>query len=238
MRLWFASDNDTLEEYLWVDRSDNDNGTSYDDWVWQQSRPGYDPFAGIGCHNGGPIYSGGPDLPVIVTLLNSQSELEICTMSTAEALAQLEQVNAISAWTKSKYTSIVNTFESIRFIVLLTFSKEPHILLQSITSSPPKFPSFCSCRGETPMPYMPTISAGQTTILSSRRIAVAPWETIQDFSARTSTSLRILSQVFALAIRSMEAILLYLSVGPVVSRSGVYPSMTISSGIWPTEYTD
>jgi hypothetical protein len=188
MRLWFASDNDTLEEYLWVDRGDNDNRTSYDDWVWQKSRPGYDPFAGIGCHNGGPVYSGGPDLPVIVTLLNSQSELEICTMSTAEALAQLEQVNAISAWTKSKYISIVSASESIRFIVLLTFRKEPQIFLNLITSGPPSSPIFYSCKDETPMPYLRTISAGQTGILSSQRTVAALWKTIRGFLQLTSMS--------------------------------------------------
>jgi hypothetical protein len=106
MRLWSASGNDTLEEYLWVDRSNDENGTTNENWVWQQSWTGYDIHAGIGCHNGGPVYSGGHDLPIFVILTSSQFELGIWTMSTADAATQFDQLNSSSAWINGKYTLV------------------------------------------------------------------------------------------------------------------------------------
>ena len=51
MRLWYASDNVTFQEYLLQD----------DEWKWQQSWEGYHGAAGVGCYSwsrGVNIYAG------------------------------------------------------------------------------------------------------------------------------------------------------------------------------------
>lgn len=88
----------------WVDNKVDDHGN---EWTWQQSWTGYDAVAGIGCHNGGSVYSGGPGLPIFVTLVNARHDLEVWTMSAADATSQLAQPGMVHAWTNGKYTSIV-----------------------------------------------------------------------------------------------------------------------------------
>lgn len=44
IRLFYASDNATLQEYLWW--------SERDEWVWQRSWEGYDGAASIGCYDG------------------------------------------------------------------------------------------------------------------------------------------------------------------------------------------
>lgn len=99
MRLWYASDNSSLGEYLWVENSDSESESL---WRWQDTWTDWDVFAGLGCHNGGPVYAGGPDLPVFVSLVNLHSELEVWTMSAADARMQLDQRASSSPWTNGK----------------------------------------------------------------------------------------------------------------------------------------
>jgi hypothetical protein len=86
-------------------------GLSKRKWVWRQSWTGYDTHAGIGCHNGGPVYTGGTDLPIFVTIVNSQFDLEIWTMSMADAATQFDQLKSSSAWTNGKYILVNRTHD-------------------------------------------------------------------------------------------------------------------------------
>jgi hypothetical protein len=48
IRLFYASDNMTFEEYLWFMEDDT--------WEWRRSWKNYSGAASIGCYKGGPTY--------------------------------------------------------------------------------------------------------------------------------------------------------------------------------------
>lgn len=62
IRLFYASDNTTFEEYLWFAQDDV--------WAWQRSWKGYSGTAGVACdHQGDPFYR-------YVGMVNLQNQLE------------------------------------------------------------------------------------------------------------------------------------------------------------------
>ncbi|KAM0713733.1 hypothetical protein Q7P37_010695 [Cladosporium fusiforme] len=67
VRLWHASDNATLEEYLWHE------GDS--EWRWLQTWRGYDGTAGIGCSNGDSQTS------IFASFVNTAGRLELWAMN-------------------------------------------------------------------------------------------------------------------------------------------------------------
>lgn len=84
VRLWYASSNTTIEEYLWR--------ASDDEWKWQQTWTGYSGTAGIGCS------SGDSQAFVFVSLVNTVGRLELWAM---DRTADLNEDDTVE-WENSK----------------------------------------------------------------------------------------------------------------------------------------
>lgn len=63
MRIWFASNSTTFQEYIWYDPEDT--------WRWQREWTGYNGAAGVGC------YSWGPNTTAYVTLVTLKNNVEL-----------------------------------------------------------------------------------------------------------------------------------------------------------------
>jgi hypothetical protein len=63
MRIWFASNSTTFQEYIWYDSDDT--------WTWQREWTDYNGAAGIGC------YSWGEDTTAYVTLVTLRDNVEL-----------------------------------------------------------------------------------------------------------------------------------------------------------------
>lgn len=69
LRLWYASDSTTFEEYLYHDNEG--------EWKWQQSWPNMSGAAGVGCYSWGPNN-------MYVAFVNLQNQVEIYHRSKAD----------------------------------------------------------------------------------------------------------------------------------------------------------
>jgi hypothetical protein len=63
MRIWFASNSTTFQEYIWYDPDDT--------WKWQRDWTGYNGAAGVGC------YSWGEGTTAYVTLITLRNNVEL-----------------------------------------------------------------------------------------------------------------------------------------------------------------
>lgn len=84
LRIWYASDSVTFEEYLWRDGGD--------EWVLQRKWENYSTAAGIGCH------SKADDPNTYVALVNGDKSVEFWYKSTTDS-----SVGDTAGWLQSKH---------------------------------------------------------------------------------------------------------------------------------------
>lgn len=118
IRLWYASDNETFEEYLWF--------AERDEWVRQPSWQGYNGAAGVGFHTGAGFNT-------YVGMVNTRNELKFFYQRTAG--------EDLSNWQESKFadTLLLGRPTLTRFIQHhIQFSTSiPDRLSLSLSNTPP-----------------------------------------------------------------------------------------------------